>query len=100
MEKKYLDVFILIISAQNESLSPYYEIDQKFVDQKIKELVFRFNYTLNPIGVYEAIKYMYTYWPNPHNTTHMRDQYIHVSINSISYQFISIQFLKFILVTF
>lgn len=65
---------------QNETLAPYYEIDQKFFDQKVREMVFRYNYTLNPIGVYEAIKYMYTYWPAPQNTTHMRDQYVHVSI--------------------
>lgn len=52
---------------------------EQFFDQKVKELVLRYNYTLNPIGVYEAIKYMYTYWPNPKNTTFIREQYIHVS---------------------
>ena len=49
-------------------------------DQKIWELVLRYNYTLNPWGVYEAIKYMYTYWPDPTNVTHIRDQYINVSL--------------------
>lgn len=67
------------ISVENETLAPYYEVNEKFFDQKLKELVLRYNYTLNPVGVYEAIRYMYTYWPNPHNTTHIRDQYIHVS---------------------
>lgn len=66
------------ILAENDTLAPSYEIDEKFFDQKIKELVLRYNYTLNPIGVYEAIKYMYTYWPNPHNKTNIREQYIHV----------------------
>lgn len=70
---------ILTISAQNESLSPFYEVTERFFDQKVKELVLRYNYTLNPIGVYEAIKYMYTYWPSPKNTTFIREQYIHVS---------------------
>lgn len=51
-----------------------------FFDQKIKELVLRYNYTLNQKGIYEAIKYMYTYWPDPTNKTHIREQYIHVSI--------------------
>lgn len=67
------------MSAQNESLAPYYEVNEKFFDQKVKELVLRYNYTLNRYGVEEAIKYMYTYWPSPHNTTFIREQYIHVS---------------------
>lgn len=64
----------------NASLKPYFEIDEKFVHEKIKELVLRYNYTLNPEGIFEAIKYMYTYWPDPHNKTHIREQYIHVSM--------------------
>lgn len=50
------------------------------MDQKIKEFVLRYNYTLNPIGVYEAVKFMYTYWPDPNNKTHIRDQYVAVSL--------------------
>nr|AAO47870.1 RE37203p [Drosophila melanogaster] len=64
--------------AQNESLSPYYELDGRFFDQKIREHVFRYNYTLNPNGVYEAIKYIYTFWPDPNNNTMIRDQYINM----------------------
>ncbi|KAH8325093.1 hypothetical protein KR074_010616 [Drosophila pseudoananassae] len=66
------------IVAQNESLGPYYELDGRFFEQKIREHVFRYNYTLNPNGVYEAIKYMYTYWPDPNNNTIIRDQYINL----------------------
>lgn len=51
------------------------------METKIKELVFRYNYTLNPHGIYEAIKFMYTYWPDPNNVTHIRDQYVHVREN-------------------
>lgn len=74
--------------AQNETLAPYYEVNEKFFDQKVKELVLRYNYTLNPIGVYEAVKYMYTYWPNPKNTTFIREQYIHVSLKKKTAPFI------------
>lgn len=56
-----------------------YIIDSELFDQKVWELVLQYNYTLNPQGVYEAIKYMYTYWPDPRNITHIRDQYINVS---------------------
>lgn len=56
-------------------------IDPETFDQKIWELVLRYNYTLNPWGVYEAIKYMYTYWPDPKNITLIRDQYINVSMD-------------------
>ncbi|XP_054268687.1 neuroligin-2 [Macrosteles quadrilineatus] len=62
----------------NDSLAPLYEVDERFFDQKIKELVLRYNYTLNQKGIYEAIKYMYTYWPDPTNKTHLREQYIHM----------------------
>lgn len=55
-----------------------YIIDSELFDQRVWELVFQYNYTLNLQGVYEAIKYMYTYWPDPMNVTHIRDQYINV----------------------
>ncbi|XP_030377573.1 acetylcholinesterase [Scaptodrosophila lebanonensis] len=64
--------------SQNESLAPYYELDSRFFEQKVREHVFRYNYTLNPNGVYEAIKYMYTFWPDPNNNTIIRDQYINL----------------------
>jgi neuroligin len=73
---------VLIISSvvdNNDSLAPDFEVNEAFFDQKVKEFVFKYNYTLNPEGVYDAIKYMYTYWPDPHNVTHIREQYINVS---------------------
>jgi hypothetical protein len=48
---------------------------------KIREYIHRYNYTYNPDGIYRAIKYMYTYWPDPKNTTHIREEYINVSAN-------------------
>ena len=68
-----------LTSDQNDSLAPRFEIGWEFMEQKIKEFVLRYNYTLNPNGVYEAMKFMYTYWPDPNNKTHIRDQYVHVS---------------------
>lgn len=65
----------------NDSLAPDFEVNEEFFDQKVKEFVFKYNYTLNPEGVYDAIKYMYTYWPDPHNVTHIREQYINVSFS-------------------
>lgn len=62
-----------------------YIIDAESFDQKIWELVLQYNYTLNSQGVYEAIKYMYTYWPDPTNITHIRDQYINVSCTRCVY---------------
>ncbi|KAL0268985.1 UNVERIFIED_CONTAM: hypothetical protein PYX00_010741 [Menopon gallinae] len=62
----------------NVSLAPYFEINDRFFDQKVRELVLQYNYTYNQEGVYQAIRYMYTYWPDPLNTTHIREQYIHM----------------------
>uniref|UniRef100_A0A2M4BC65 Putative gliotactin n=1 Tax=Anopheles marajoara TaxID=58244 RepID=A0A2M4BC65_9DIPT len=66
------------VVSGNESLAPRFEVDERFFDQKVRELVLRYNYTLNLNGTYEAIKYMYTYWPDPKNTTFIREQYIHL----------------------
>lgn len=77
MSQSMTDIHLLL--DQNESLAPRYEVGWDFMEQKIKEFVLRYNYTLNPNGVYEAIKFMYTYWPDPNNKTHIRDQYVHVS---------------------
>jgi hypothetical protein len=82
---------VALFPDQNDSLAPRYEVDWVFMEQKIKEFVFRYNYTLNPLGVYEAIKFMYTYWPDPNNKTHIRDQYVHVSwMNSMASQLLLI----------
>ncbi|XP_018570116.1 neuroligin-4, Y-linked isoform X1 [Anoplophora glabripennis] len=62
--------------TSNTSLAPNYIVNQEFFDQKVKELVLRYNYTLNSNGTFDAIKYMYTYWPDPHNVTLIREKYI------------------------
>ncbi|KAL1493155.1 hypothetical protein ABEB36_011266 [Hypothenemus hampei] len=62
--------------TSNKTLEPNFEINQEFFDQKVWELVLRYNYTLNPNGTFDAIKYMYTYWPDPHNKTMIREKYI------------------------
>ncbi len=53
---------------------------EEFFDMKIREFIHRYNYTYNPDGIYRAIKYMYTYWPDPKNTTHIREETINVRI--------------------
>lgn len=58
---------------------PYYEINQRFFDDKVRELVYQLNYTYNEDGVYQAIRYLYTYWPDPHTSSFIREQYINVS---------------------
>lgn len=69
----------LFFPDENETLAPDYTVTRSFVDEKIRELVLRYNYTLNPEGIYQAIKYMYTYWPDPDNNYYVREKYIEVS---------------------
>lgn len=64
----------------NETLKPTYEVSKQFMEQKIKELALQYNYTLNPKGVYEAIKFMYTYWPDPDCKVCLRNEFINVSM--------------------
>lgn len=68
----------MIFLDNNQTLAPDFTVTEEFFDQKVRELVLRYNYTLNPNGTYDAIKYMYTYWPDPKNVTHIRDEYIKV----------------------
>ncbi|XP_065568432.1 neuroligin-4, Y-linked-like [Artemia franciscana] len=60
----------------NKTLLPDFRVDQEWFDMKLREFVHRYNYTLNPDGIYQAVRYMYTYWPDPSNTTKVREQYI------------------------
>lgn len=53
-------------------------VTEELFNNKVKELVLQYNYTLNPSGVYQAIKYMYTYWPDPQNLDSIRTQFINV----------------------
>ncbi|XP_050526196.1 neuroligin-like protein glit-1 [Daktulosphaira vitifoliae] len=55
-----------------------YTVTEELFNSKVKELVLQYNYTLNPSGVYQAIKYLYTYWPDPYNPDSIRTQYINM----------------------
>lgn len=65
---------IIFYSVNNKT----YTVTEELFNNKVKELVLQYNYTLNPSGVYQAIKYVYTYWPDPHNPDSIRNQYINV----------------------
>ena len=45
----------------------------------VKDHIQQYNYTLNPEGIFNAIKYMYTYYPDPNNRSHIREEFINVS---------------------
>ncbi|MPC38092.1 hypothetical protein E2C01_031594 [Portunus trituberculatus] len=57
-----------------------HEVSEEFFNERVKDWVKHYNYSLNMEGAYDAIKWMYTYGPDPHNTTHIREEYVHVSI--------------------
>ena len=50
----------------------------------VRDHIVQYNYTLNPEGIYGAIKYMYTYYPDPNNRSHIREEFINVSIKSLA----------------
>lgn len=66
----------------NKTIAPNYVVSREWFDEQINLWVKKYNYTLNPEGVFSAIKYAYTYWPDPKNTTHLREEYIDVSLNN------------------
>ena len=45
----------------------------------VKDHINQYNYTLNPLGIFNSIKFMYTYYPDPNNKTHIREEFVRVS---------------------
>ena len=66
----------------NKSLAPNYNLGWDFFDVMVRDHIMQYNYTLNPEGIFGAIKYMYTYYPDPNNKSHIREEFINVSIMS------------------
>ncbi|KAG0715389.1 Neuroligin-4, Y-linked [Chionoecetes opilio] len=62
----------------NRLVRNHHEVTEEFFNQRVKEWVKHYNYSLNLEGTYDAIKWMYTYGPDPHNNTHIREQYVHM----------------------
>lgn len=62
----------------NKSIAPDYDIGWDFFDTMVRDHINQYNYTLNPIGIFNAIKYMYTYYPDPNNRSHIREEFVNV----------------------
>lgn len=80
LNNAFLSIVNLLLLTDNNKTST---VNEEFFNNKVKELVLQYNYTLNPSGVFQAIKYLYTYWPDPHNTDSIRTQYINVKQNNL-----------------
>ena len=59
-----------------------------FFDVMVKDHINQYNYTLNPQGIFNSIKFMYTYYPDPKNKTHIREEFVRVSSNKNDWMFI------------
>ena len=68
-----------VLLDANKSVAPDYDIGWDFFDIMVKDHINQYNYTLNPIGIFNAIKYMYTYYPDPNNRSHIREEFVNVS---------------------
>ena len=60
----------------NKTLAPRYDLGWEFFDTMVRDHIMQYNYTLNPEGIFGAIKYMYTYYPDPNNRSHIREEFI------------------------
>ena len=69
------------ITDDNKTLAPRYDIGWQFFDTMVRDHIVQYNYTLNPEGIFGAIKYMYTYYPDPNNRSHIREEFINVSMH-------------------
>ena len=60
-----------------------------FFDVMVKDHINQYNYTLNPQGIFNSIKFMYTYYPDPNNKTHIREEFVRVRTFVINFLKIS-----------
>lgn len=60
----------------NKTIAPDYDVGWDFFDTMVRDHINQYNYTLNPVGIFNAIKYMYTYYPDPNNKTHIREEFV------------------------
>ncbi|XP_071543797.1 cholinesterase isoform X2 [Panulirus ornatus] len=67
-----------MIFEDNRLVQNRHIVKEDFFNERIKEWVKHYNYSLNLEGTYDAIKWMYTYGPDPHNVTHIREQYVNM----------------------
>ena len=79
-----LMIFLWFILVNNKTLAPRYDIGWEFFDTMVRDHIVQYNYTLNPEGIFGAIKYMYTYYPDPNNRSHIREEFINVSLPQIT----------------
>ena len=71
-------MYLLPFLDANKSIAPDYDIGWDFFDTMVQDHINQYNYTLNPIGIFNAIKYMYTYYPDPNNRSHIREEFVNV----------------------
>ena len=74
-----VNTMLFSIIDDNKTLAPNYNIGWDFFDMMVWDHIMQYNYTLNPDGIFGAIKYMYTYYPDPNNKSHIREEFINVS---------------------
>lgn len=55
-----------------------WKVDNNYVTSKIVRYVLQNNYTTNRDAIIQAIKYLYTYWPDPRNDDRVRQEYLKV----------------------
>ena len=70
---------MIVFADENKTLAPTYDIGWEFFDMMVRDHIQQYNYTLNPEGIFNAIKYMYTYYPDPNNRSHIREEFVNVS---------------------
>ena len=82
--RKFFMIFLWFLLDNNKTLAPRYDIGWEFFDTMVRDHIVQYNYTLNPEGIFGAIKYMYTYYPDPNNRSHIREEFINVSLPQIT----------------
>ena len=69
---------VKLILDGNKTIAPDYTVGWDFFDVMVKDHINQYNYTLNPQGIFNSIKFMYTYYPDPNNKTHIREEFVRV----------------------
>uniref|UniRef100_A0A5S6R0G0 COesterase domain-containing protein n=1 Tax=Trichuris muris TaxID=70415 RepID=A0A5S6R0G0_TRIMR len=68
-----------VLLSERDLARLHFIVDNKFVEYKIMDYVLKRNFTTNREAALEAIKYLYTFWPDVRDNEATRSRFIHLA---------------------
>ncbi|KFD72688.1 hypothetical protein M514_01814 [Trichuris suis] len=68
-----------VLLSERDLARLHFLVDNKFVEYKIMDYVLKRNFTTNREAALDAIKYLYTFWPDVRDNDATRERFIHLA---------------------